>query len=490
MEIIFEHKNPTPPKISIVLLDWNCRESFHIFDYLSNQTVSRDQYEVIWIEYYNRRVQEIEVRLKECESQGKPPIVDQWIVMGIPDTVYYHKHLMYNLGIVASRGKIISLCDSDAIVTPTFVESIVSSFDKDPDIVLHLDEVRNVDKRFYPFNYPSLDEILKKGCINWKEGKTTGLLDKDDQLHTRNYGACMCAQREDLIHIGGADEHIDYLGHVCGPYEMTFRLVNSGKREIWHQEEFLYHVWHPGTDGKGNYCGPHDGQNMSTTALNGRLTCRVMPLVENPAITALRLNEDDIIYKPLLLQAIPEENISDWEIEKLSQHKQSSFMLENFFKQPVITLRLLITSLKMLIKQFHMKATTFSRQPKSLKDILRKVCKIYDFLRNMNKYNTYVIERCRCCLQEMTSKDVKEFAAYGTKDVVGILYKLTLSAPIKINLVFDKLEGRSFFGLNVMPIEAVKDYKGKIVVATLVGVDEIVQLLKSMGVDENRIILL
>jgi len=240
MEIVFEHNNSTLPKVSLILLDWSCRESFHILEYLKNQTIPGEQYEIIWIEYYSRRSSEIKTALEECKKLGKPPAVDKWIVMDMPDDTYYHKHLMYNVGIITSKGEIITICDSDVVVTETFIESIFKSFEQNPDTVLHLDEVRNTDKRFYPFNYPSKEEIIGKGCINFKDGNTTGLLDKADPIHTRNYSACMSALRKDLINIGGADEHSDYLGHICGPYEMTFRLVNAGKREIWHQEEFLY----------------------------------------------------------------------------------------------------------------------------------------------------------------------------------------------------------------------------------------------------------
>ncbi len=240
MELLFENKTSDKPVVSIILLDWSCRESFHILNYLSNQTIPRKQYEIIWIEYYGRRPSAIESGLKKCERLHKPPNIDKWIVMDIQNNVYYHKHLMYNIGIVAGKGKIITICDSDAIVKPTFVEAIIKSFEKNDNIVLHMDEVRNIERRFYPFNYPSIDELTHKGCINWKNGKTTGLLDKKDFIHSVNYGACMCAFREDLINIGGADEHMDYLGHICGPYDMTFRLVNAGKKEVWHQEEFLH----------------------------------------------------------------------------------------------------------------------------------------------------------------------------------------------------------------------------------------------------------
>src|SRR5262249_38067 len=78
--------------------------------------------------------------------------------------------------------------------------------------------------------------------------------------------------------------HLDYLGHVCGPYELTFRLKNYGRREVWHDTHYIYHTWHPGTDGDFNYIGPSDGMNVATTALEALKTGRVSPLKENEAI--------------------------------------------------------------------------------------------------------------------------------------------------------------------------------------------------------------
>ena len=153
---------------------------------------------------------------------------------------------MYNLGIIASAGKIVTFRDSDAILSKNFITSILASFDKDPNIVLHMDQVRNRDKKYYPFNYPSLEAITPTGKNNFIDGKPAGLWAEEDIIHTRNYGACMSALWEDLIASGGADEHVDYLGYICGPYEMTWRLVKAGKREIWHESEWTYHVWHPG----------------------------------------------------------------------------------------------------------------------------------------------------------------------------------------------------------------------------------------------------
>ena len=478
------------PKVSIILLDWSCRESFHSLDYLGNQTVTRDEYEVIWIEYYGMRAPEIDVKLNESERLGKPPGVDKWIILGMPEGVYYHKHLMYNIGIVASEGEIVVFCDSDAMFSPTFVESIAKAFEEDRNIVLHMDEVRNIDRKYYPFNHPSIEQIIEQGCINWRDGKTTGLLDKEDPLHTLNYGACMCARREDLIAIGGADEHIDYVGHICGPYEMTFRLVNAGKREVWHQEEFLYHAWHPGTDGKDNYLGPHDGFNMSTTALGARRTGRVLPLVENPAIARSRLKDGDISSEQLLVQAIVEQTRKGWTRRELKKNRRSVWSKGSFFGNPIANIKLAASFIKMLAKQFYVEAARVLSHPKSLPEIAGKVFKLYGFLKNMADRNVFIVEKCTQCMKKLEHEGVKEIGVYGTGDLAEILYKMTLGSSVTINAVFDDAgEERSFFGMQVKPVEAVQGYAGIIVVAAAKGAEHKAELLKRLSIAQKQIII-
>ena len=50
MEILHRNPKPLAPAVSMILLDWSCRESFHSLDYLARQTVPREQYEIVWIE--------------------------------------------------------------------------------------------------------------------------------------------------------------------------------------------------------------------------------------------------------------------------------------------------------------------------------------------------------------------------------------------------------------------------------------------------------
>ena len=318
MEILFDSQTSHKPKVSFILLDWSCRESFHFLNYINQQTVPRESYEVIWIEYYDRRSPEIRDEIEKTKQSGQHPWVDKWIAMDMPQSLYYHKHLMYNIGIALSKGEITTICDSDAIVQKDFVETIINSFDKDPNIVLHMDEVRNNDQKFHPFNYPDIETVIGDGAINYKNGTTTGLLDEEDTLHTRNYGACMSAKKEDLIAIGGADEHMDYLGHVCGPYELTFRLRNFKRLETWHSKHLLYHVWHPGQAGDGNYVGPHDGQHISSTALSALDSGRVHPLLENQAIQYLRESKIESQTIPTD-KLIREEYFDHWTHEAVSK---------------------------------------------------------------------------------------------------------------------------------------------------------------------------
>jgi len=295
------------PKISLVLLDWSVRESFHLLHYLSAQTLARHQFEVVIVEYYSS----LSKAIKKFSDQ-----VDTWLLLEMPEDCYYHKHLMYNVGITVAKGEIIIICDSDAMAKPSFLQSVLSAFEADPEIILHIDQFRNNRKDLYPFCFPSFEEVTGRGCINNSDGKTTGVMPTNDPIHERNYGACLCAKRVDLISIGGADEHIDFVGHICGPYDLSFRLINLGKREVWHQHEFLYHTWHPGQAGVDNYLGPHDGRHISTTSLEALHSRRIFPNVMNAAILSL---------------ANDRNTLSECELEKILISPENFFITKSAF---------------------------------------------------------------------------------------------------------------------------------------------------------------
>jgi len=78
-----------PPLVSIILLDWSCRERFHALDWLTSQTVPREQYELIWVELFDRVVPKA--------------IHDADVVITCNQKRSYHKHKGYNAGLLESR---------------------------------------------------------------------------------------------------------------------------------------------------------------------------------------------------------------------------------------------------------------------------------------------------------------------------------------------------------------------------------------------------
>jgi glycosyltransferase involved in cell wall biosynthesis len=299
------------PKLSIILIDWSVRESFHSIDYLNKQTASRSDYELIWIEMYNNSPEMLKKKVAAYDKKGLSAL-DQWITLGLPKDCSYHKHFAYNVGIALARGDICVICDSDAMFPPLFIEKIISKFDEKENIVLHIDQIRNSSKKFYPFNYPKIKRVINdKNTVNWCKDVTQGLNNSSDMLHEANYGACMAAKREHLLAICGADEHSDYLGYICGPYELTFRLINFGCQEIWLRDIFIIHTWHPSEGGNDNFCGPDDGRRISLRALEAKNSGRIYPCVTNSVIKAM--NNSDINYDhKTICDAFNFINLNSW----------------------------------------------------------------------------------------------------------------------------------------------------------------------------------
>jgi len=525
VEILYSREPQAPPDVTFVLLDWSCRESYHTLDYLARQSLPRSRYEVIWIEYYQKRSPEIAEAITTAEASSKPAPLDKWVVMDVPPNVYYHKHLMYNVGIVLARGRVMVFCDSDAVVSPTFVESIIRAFEEDTRIVLHLDQVRNDDRRFHPFNYPSVEEIVGPECVNWRDGKPLGLVDKSDPLHTRNYGACMAALRADLIAIGGADEHLDYLGHICGPYEMTFRLINAGRREVWHQSEWLYHVWHPGQAGDKNISGPHDGRHMSLPALEVRTTGRVMPMVENPAIRMLRLGRCEDGSPELLDAAARQERLDKWRVNRIRTRTRKYDTGRGTVKlreradaasrypragagdtvaklKTISRLRLAVGLLGLLPRQVFRKVlsklTDIPDNEEKLSFVRRlarlagKIPAFPSFTGRQVRFNSYLARRCLQCLDRLANNGAKTVALWGGGDAAAILCTLDKSFTLEVRAIVFPWQSRRrrFRGRPVRPASFLGSFRGPVIVASLENTAEHVSRLRRLGVGENRITLL
>lgn len=295
------------PKVSIILLDWSCRERFFSLYWLSKQDIQRHNYEIIWVELYNRSIPEIENNADiviQCNQIGR-----------------YHKHKGYNAGVLASRGDIITVCDSDAVFPPNFVSSIINRFyqSKKSDIEsLVLMHYERRTKSKYPDGMNNID-MLKEH--HWEP-------------LWENVGACVSAKKSDIIRFGGFDEHRSFRGYICGPYELVWRMINAGIPEEWHDPgTSLWHFDHPNDDNKHIYqkikietilelgfIRPHLKEH-SLRAVEAFSTGRLLPLKENHEIHYSRMSSRKIG--------------SDYEKEYSNVTKQKGF---SFFKLMIIRL--------------------------------------------------------------------------------------------------------------------------------------------------------
>jgi hypothetical protein len=263
------------PLVSIVLLDWSCRERFHSLDWLSRQDVARSSYELIWVELFDR------------VAPAALAKADTVITLG--QRGMYHKHVGYNVGLLHARGEILTICDSDAVFPPDFVSSVLRSFRDSaggglkPLVLMH-HELRS------SFTYPDglADTAKLADRERWKWWKLVP-----------NAGACMSVRRADAIRFGGFDEHPSFRGYICGPYDLGWRLVNTGIPEVWHDlSTVLWHFAHPDPVGTNGLKSPVRLLLESTyahvdmhalTAVEAFSTGRVHPLKESPEIHALRM---------------------------------------------------------------------------------------------------------------------------------------------------------------------------------------------------------
>lgn len=281
------------PLVSFILLDWNCRERFHTLDWLNSQSVDRTLYELIWIDLYERVVPEVVEKadiVATCQQKGM-----------------YHKHKGYNVGFLLSKGRIVIVCDSDAVFPPNFVQKVLERYG-----LIDQEDAVPLTLMFHEWRTASL----------YPEGlqSTDGLQQRFDWWPLiPNAGACACFRREDVIRYGGFDEDEAFRGYMCGPYDLVWRLVNAGLPEEWHDERVaLWHFAHPDPVTANGFLPnfsrsfenmrPHvDGHAL--LAVEAFATGRILPVTENAHIWHLRMqdrrigSEFEMLYGSCLRQS-------------------------------------------------------------------------------------------------------------------------------------------------------------------------------------------
>lgn len=209
-------------KISVVMVDGGFREYFHIINSLHSQTFPKEDYEVLWVEFYS----EVNANLK-----GKDGV--KIITLGNLSNVEYHSSYCFNEGIRQSRGEVLVIPDADVMVEPTFLETVWKEHQTCNRLAMY----------FHRLNEPEdLHDINKSYNLDYIKNLTR-------VTTTSNYGGCLTVRRKWLMEINGYEQHgIFGSGAHANGYDVNTRLKNLGLHIMWHPVERLYHPWHPGTE--------------------------------------------------------------------------------------------------------------------------------------------------------------------------------------------------------------------------------------------------
>ena len=201
-------------KISVVMIDGGFRENVHSAKYFSNQDFSSGEYEVIWVEFYDKANQQVanldNVKVIELKKSGT-----------------YHSSYCFNAGIVAAKGEIVVLPDADQIVDRDFLQRVYEQHSVIKNLVC------------YGFRY---DEV-EKGLLDGHSIEE--LKEKCVLKNPSNYGGCLTVRKNILLEINGYEQHdVFETGFHANGLDLYTRFKNMGLPIMWDKELILYHPWH------------------------------------------------------------------------------------------------------------------------------------------------------------------------------------------------------------------------------------------------------
>lgn len=201
-------------KISVIMVDGGFRENIFGAEYFSKQDFPEDEYEVIWVDYYDKPHQDLK----------KFPNVK---IITLNKSAEYHSSYCFNHGINEARGCILIIPDADQIVKPDFLSNVWQLHEQYEKLVIY----------GYRYNEPEKG-ILRSYDFEELEGKCI-------LTNPNNYGGCLTVRKKWLLEINGYEQHeIFGSGFHANGYDLYTRFKNFGLAIQWEPTLKLYHPWH------------------------------------------------------------------------------------------------------------------------------------------------------------------------------------------------------------------------------------------------------
>ena len=269
-------------KISVIMIDGGFRKNIFGAKYFSQQDFLDDEYEIIWVDYFDKMEPEITLNPKIKGITLKK--------RGI-----YHSSYCFNKGIERARGEIIVIPDADQIVLPDFLSRVWT---------LHQEYEKLV---VYGYRYDEVQErILKSHDFSELENKCV-------LKNPLNYGGCLTVRREWLLEMNGYEQHdVFRTGFHANGLLMATRFKNMGLAIQWEPSLKLYHPWHPFTlSGSLEYKSQHQVIAWVKSSMLWRAIQGINPM-KNQSPSA-RLS--DILREELNL--LDSAILHQWEIDSI-----------------------------------------------------------------------------------------------------------------------------------------------------------------------------
>ena len=201
------------------MIDGSFRENVFGADYFLNQDFDKNEFEVIWVEFY----------LKASEKLPQHNNL-RVITLNNSEDKEYHSSFCFNEGIKQAQGELILIPDADQIVAPDFLSKIWSYHKANECLVGYVyryDEISRGSLATYDI------QELERKCV---------------LKNTSNYGGCLSVRKKWLMEINGYEQNIIFKsGFHANGLDIYTRFKNLGMPIKWFTDLKLYHPWHPST---------------------------------------------------------------------------------------------------------------------------------------------------------------------------------------------------------------------------------------------------
>lgn len=204
-------------KISVIMVDGGFRENVFSAEYLSNQSLPDSDYEIIWVEYFDR----VHAKISELPK-----------VRGVTlnRSGQYHSSFCFNKGIELARGELLVIPDADQIMDRDFLAALWhthSAYERLVTYVYRYDEIEENSLSSFDF-----DELREKCHMR----------------NPANYGGCLAVRKKWLLEINGYEMHpIFGSGFHANGLDLYTRFKNLGLAVQWEPNLQIFHPWHPST---------------------------------------------------------------------------------------------------------------------------------------------------------------------------------------------------------------------------------------------------